>query len=174
MLCRIDGGKIKETVGFIENKWKEITGLPADYKFVDQDYDNLYRHEQKAAKLFSAFSIITLVIAAMGLLALSSYAATRRTKEIGIRKVLGSSSLQIAILVIRDNLKAILLSVIIAVPAGYYLGNRWLDDFAFRISPGPGIYLFAVLIILVLSLLTVTWHALKASNTNPVDTLRYE
>ena len=174
LLCRIDGSRVKETVGFIENKWKEMTGLPADYNFLEQDYDNLYRHEQKAGKLFTAFSIITLIIAAMGLLALSSYAATRRTKEIGIRKVLGSSSSQIAFLVIHDNLKSILFAVLFAVPAGYYLSNQWLSDFAFRISPGPGIYLFAVLIILVLSLLTVTWHALKASNTNPVDTLRYE
>jgi putative ABC transport system permease protein len=166
---------IKETLAFIENIWKaQSGGLPFEYSFLADDLDSLYRVEQKTGQLFTLFSFLAVLIASLGLFGLASYTAEQRTKEIGIRKVLGASISGVVVLLDKEYTKLVLLANLIAWPLAYFMMHRWLQNFAFRANLGFGLFLLSSLIVLLIALLSVSFHSLKAALSNPVDSLRYE
>lgn len=165
----------EQTVAFVKEKWQELfPEYPFDYFFLDASFDRQYRTEEKVSKIFAVFTFLGLFIACLGLLALASYAAERRTKEIGIRKVLGASVGSIVGLLSREFLLLVAIANLIAWPVAYYAMSRWLEEFAYRINIGLGTFLLAALFALIITLITVSSQAIKAALTNPVDTLRYE
>ncbi len=173
LTVRTDG--VEQTVAFVKEKWQELfPEYPFDYYFLDASFDRQYRAEERVGKIFAVFTFLGLFIACLGLLALASYAAERRTKEIGIRKVLGASVGSIVQLLSREFLLLVALANLIAWPVAYFAMSRWLEEFAYRITIGPGTFLLAALFALIITLITVSSQAIKAALTNPVETLRYE
>jgi putative ABC transport system permease protein len=165
----------EQVVAFVRDKWQELfPEYPFDYFFLDASFDRQYRAEERAGKIFAVFTFLGLFIACLGLLALASYAAERRTKEIGIRKVLGASVGSIVKLLSGEFLLLVALANLIAWPVAYYAMSRWLEEFAYRISIGLGTFLLAALFALIITLIAVSSQAIRAALTNPVDALRYE
>lgn len=172
---KISSANIAETINAIEKEWKEVYGSePFEYSFLDEAYEQQYTSDERAAQIIGYFTIIAISIACMGLFALSSFMAVRRTKEIGIRKALGASSKTIFIMLSREYIRWILLSALIASPIAWFAMNKWLESFAYRIELGPGVFIIAAIIALAIGLITVGWQALKSAVANPVEALRYE
>jgi len=174
-LVRIRPTSIKGTLSFIKNKWEEFApNYPLVYSFLDEDSDKLYKSEQRLGKIFVYFSALSIFIACLGLFGLTLFAAEQRTKEIGIRKVLGASVPRIVFLLSKEFTKWVLLANIIAWPIAYYAMSRWLQNFAYRISIEPWIFVLAAALSFVVALLTVSYQAIKAALANPAEALRYE
>ena len=172
---RIRPDDIPTTLALLENKWHEFApGYPFEYSFLDDDFDKLYRAEDRLRKTFGCFSLLAIFIACLGLFGLTSFATEQRTKEIGIRKILGASVSGIVLLLSKEFTKLVIVSNLIAWPIAYYAMNRWLQDFAYRIHIGLGTFLLAGAIALAIALLTVSFQAIKAALANPVEALRYE
>ncbi len=172
---RIGSENISKTLTFLEKTWQSFApGQPFEYSFLDDDFDRLYRAEQRAGQIFTAFSVLAGFIACLGLFGLASFTAEQRTKEIGVRKVLGASLSSIITLLSKEFLKWVLIANIIAWPVSYYAMNRWLQNFAYRISIGPWVFLLAAFIALGIALLTVSFQSVRAALASPVDSLRYE
>jgi putative ABC transport system permease protein len=153
---------------------KSFPGNPFDYFFLDDYFNRQYKNERQFGVLFTTFATLALVIGCLGLLGLSAYTAVQRTKEIGIRKVLGSSEGGIFVLLSKDYVRLIALSIVLSVPLVYFLMNSWLQRFAYHTSISPFAFIGAGAIVLLISLLTVSIQTLRAARTNPVDSLRYE
>jgi putative ABC transport system permease protein len=132
----------------------------------------MYAAEQRMGSIFVTFAILAIVIACLGLLGLVAYAAVQKTKEIGIRKVLGASASAVVILITRDFLKLVLLGIVIGIPAAAYLMNMWLGNFAYRTDVGVLPVIIAAAICLIISFITAAFHAVKAAMVNPAETLR--
>ena len=172
---KISSDDIPKTIAFLENTWKKFSPeYPFEYSFLDEQIDRMYRTEQRLGRSFFYFTIIAIFIAYLGLFGLVSFSAERRTKEIGIRKVLGAQISNITWLVSKEFLLLIFVANIIAWPSAYYFIDRWLQNFAYRINIGLGIFLVSGMIALVIALLTVSYQTIKAARANPVDSLRYE
>ena len=166
---------ISSAVAAIEEKWKAfIPQEPLGYYFLDDKLDEMYGNEKTSGQIFSIFSLLAIVIACIGLFGLSAYMAELRTKEIGIRKVLGSSASKIVVLLSKDFAKLVALAFVIATPIAYYAMNRWLQNFAFRSPVQVWIFLFAGLAAVLIAQLTISFQALKAANTDPANALRFE
>jgi putative ABC transport system permease protein len=166
---------IAQTLGAIEKVWKKHSdGYPFEYYFLDEAYDNLYKSEIKLNLFFRLFTLIAIFISSLGLFGLASFTAERRTKEIGIRKVLGASVPSIVIFVSRGFTKWVLLANIFAWPVAYYFTNKWLQNFAYRIDLSVWIFVLSGLAAFIIALLTVSYQSIKAATANPVDSLRYE
>jgi len=162
-------------VSAVENKWKSIApNQPFSYSFMDEDFNNIYRAEQRIGRIAISFSVLAILIACLGLFGLVTYAAEQRTKEIGIRKVLGASVNNIVNMLSKDFLKLVFIAMLIAFPLGWYFMNKWLQDFAYRISIDWKIFLTAGLVAILIAILTVSAQALKAAVASPVDNLRTE
>jgi putative ABC transport system permease protein len=165
----------EQIVAFVKDKWRELfPDYPLDFFFLDVSFDRQYRAEERVGRIFAVFTFLGLFIACLGLLALASYAAERRTKEIGIRKVLGASVGSIVQLLSKELLILVALANLIAWPVAYFAMSRWLEEFAYRISIGLGTFLLAAALTLVITLITVSSQAIKAALTDPVKSLRYE
>ena len=172
---RILPQNILETMDFIGKTWKKIIpNYPLDYFFLDASFEQMHVADKKLGEIFSIFSILAIYVACLGLFGLAAYTAEQKTKEIGIRKVLGASTFNIYLLLSRDFLKWVAAANILAWPVAYYAMNRWLQSFAFRASIGWEIFLLSAGMALVISLLTVSYQSVKAATANPVDSLRYE
>lgn len=172
---RISSHNVEDTLGFIENKWKEIyPEYPFEYSFLDERLQNLYDSEQSTGRLVSIFTILALFISCLGVFGLSSYTAEQRTKEIGIRKVLGASVPSVVKFISKEFVILVLIANVIVWPIAYFLLNRWLQTFAYQIQIGWSIFVLTGLSVLAVSLLTVSWQILRAALANPVDSLRYE
>jgi len=166
---------ISETIGYVENTWKDFApNKPFEYSFLDEDYDNLYMNEQQTRKLFSIFSFLAIFIACLGLFGLASFIADRRTKEIGIRKVLGASVPRIVQILNKSFVKWVLMANLIAWPIAWFVMNSWLQNFAYRIELSWWMFVLAAVLALVIALITVSFQTVKAALRNPVDSLRYE
>ncbi|HYG16159.1 MAG TPA: FtsX-like permease family protein [Bacteroidia bacterium] len=175
MLLKLGESNVKETVAFAENTWKKYSKkYPTEYFFVDENFNSKYEAEDKRLKIFGYFSVIAIIVACLGLFGLVSYSIEQRTKEIGIRKVIGASTLQVVFVLIKSYLLLILLAIIIAIPCAYIYMNKWLTDFAYHITPGIQYFLLAVLAASLIALLTMLWQALKAAWLNPANSLKYE
>jgi putative ABC transport system permease protein len=172
---RIASDDIMHTVALLRKKWKEIDPQrPFDYFFLDEVFDSQYRAEERAGNLTLYFSLLAIFIGCLGLFGLAAFMAEKRTKEIGIRKVLGASAPGIVMLLSREFLKWVLLANIIAWPIAWYGMNNWLQNFAYRINIGLWTFVLAGLLALVIALLTVSFQTIKATIANPVEALRYE
>ena len=136
--------------------------------------DRQYGAEQKLGQVFGGLTLLALFIACLGLFGLTAFSTHRRTKEIGIRKVLGASVANIVALLSKDFVKLVILGFVIAIPIAWYAMNQWLADFAYRIETGPGIFVLAGAGAVLIALLTVSWQSIKAALANPVDSLRSE
>lgn len=153
---------------------QQFPSNPFEYFFADESYDKQYTGEQKLGEVFIAAALIAVVIAGMGLFGLATFSAQQRIKEIGIRKVLGASVTQITALLSKDFLKLVFLAFIIASPVAWFVMNKWLQNFAYRITINWWIFLFAGMIAILIALLTVSYQAIKAAVANPVKSLRTE
>jgi putative ABC transport system permease protein len=172
---KIKPDNISETLGVIEQKWKEFNPQEQfSYYFLDSKLEEMYGNEKTSGQIFSIFSLLAIVIACIGLFGLSAYMAELRTKEIGIRKVLGSTSSKIVVLLSKDFAKLVALAFVIAAPIAYYAMTRWLQNFAFRSPVHVWIFLLAGMAAVLIAQLTISFQALKAANTDPADALRFE
>jgi putative ABC transport system permease protein len=176
VLARIKSGDIPAAIEKIEAAWKKIVPeQPFKFSFLDENLNQQYRSEQTAGKLFSVFSGLAIFVACIGLFALSAYITTLRTKEIGVRKVLGASVGSVIILLSKDFTRMIVLSYILAVPVAWYvMENWWLQNFAYRIQISAWIILAAGAVAFTIAWLTVSYQSIKAATRNPVKSLRYE
>lgn len=168
-------GDIQNTLGFLEDIWKKnVPNYPFMYSFLDEEFQKLYRSEERWQKIIRNTSIFAIVISCLGLFGLSALAITRRTKEIGIRKILGASVSGLTWMFSVDFLKLVIFANIIAWPIAYYGMSRWLQSFAFRIDVTLGVFLLAAGVASSIALLTVGIQAVKAAMANPIQSLRYE
>jgi putative ABC transport system permease protein len=174
-LIKIGPGDVKNTISFLENEWQAFANTQSfDYFFLDDDFNRLYQGERQTGRLLLVFAALAIIIACLGLFGLSSYMAMQRTKEIGIRKVMGLTTSGVLFLMIKDNMKFILISFLLAVPTGFLIMNNWLQEFAYRISVGLDIPLLSMVSVTIIALITVSYYAVKVAFTNPVNALRYE
>jgi len=172
---RLNRGNIQETLHFIEKTWTDfVPGQPFEYIFYDDKFTEIYKAEIQAGKIFFLFAIITILIACLGLIGLVSHSASRRTKEIGIRKILGSKVSNIIMLLVKDFLKWILVANLIAWPIANYVMRNWLENFAFRIDISLWFFILATAAALLISMTSVSYQSVKAAYANPIDALRDE
>ncbi|UCE41452.1 MAG: ABC transporter permease [Candidatus Aminicenantes bacterium] len=172
---RVRPGDLPKTLGFLEDKWSEFTNnQPFEYVFFDDQFDMLYKAEIQAGKVITAFACLAVFIACLGLLGLASFTASQRTKEIGIRKVLGATTSGILVLLNKDFVKRVLVANLIAWPLAYYAMNKWLQNFAYRIRINIWMFLASSVIALLIAFFTVSYQTFRAARGNPVDSLRYE
>jgi ABC-type antimicrobial peptide transport system permease subunit len=172
---RMKPDKIVADVEFVKKTFKAFDpGLPIDFHFLDDDYDNLYRSERRMGKIFGYFSLLAIFISCLGLIGLSSFMTQRRTKEIGIRKINGAKPNDIFSLLSGEYVKWVLISIFIACPAAWFAMHKWLQNFAYRIDLGWVVFAVAGFLALLIALITVSWQSYRASAKNPVEALRYE
>jgi len=172
---RLKPGDYNKAIASIENKWKEfMPDNPLEYSFMDAEFDQLYRTDQTIGKVFSVFTFLSLTVACLGLLGLAMYTAERRTKEIGIRKVLGASVQNVVAMLSIDFLKLVTIAAIIAFPISWYAMGIWLRDFAYPTTVNWWIFAMAGGLTLIIALLTVSFQSVKAALMNPVKSLRSE
>jgi putative ABC transport system permease protein len=173
--AHVTAANLPATLSAIESKWKTIVpNRPFTYFFLDEFFDKQYRGEERFGKLFMNFSILAIFISCLGLLGLASYSTMQRTKEIGIRKVMGASVQGIINLLSKDFLTLVLLSFFIAMPVAWYFMYTWLQDFAYRTRISWWVFVLAGGIAIVIALLTVSFQAIRAAIANPVKSLRTE
>jgi putative ABC transport system permease protein len=172
---RLKTGDLIKTMREIEGTWKSVTRVsPFEYTFLEEDFNNLYRSEQNMRNVLSAFTFLSILVACLGLFGLASFTIKQRVKEIGIRKVLGSSVGNIVQLLSKDFLKLVMFSFVIASPIAWYGMNKWLQDYAYRIDIGLWVFVLAGALAFVIAFLTVSFQAIKAAVANPVKSLRTE
>jgi putative ABC transport system permease protein len=176
MLVRFEKGvPPNEAVTMVKNEWQNLaTNEIFQYGFMDEDFDALYRSEQRLGQIFYLFTAIAIFIASLGLFGLAAFFAEQRTKEVGIRKALGASEMSISTLLSREFVKYIGLALLIAIYPAYYIMSNWLESFAYRIEISPLTFITSGLIALMIALITVSYQSIKAARVNPVDSLKYE
>ena len=172
---KIQTENLNETISLIKNKWENFfPGNPFEYYFLDESFNNLYKSERQSGRIFTLFAVLAIFIACLGLFGLSYFSTVQKTKEIGIRKVLGASVPDILKLVTKEYIIIVIIATFISSPAAYYFMNRWLDSFAFRTNIGLGVFVFTVIIVLTIALFTVSFQSLKAAANKPADSIKYE
>ena len=172
---KISPEDVQQTIGVLRDTWSKIApDLPFEYYFLDEDFNRQYATEERWSSIFGYSSFFAIFIASLGLLGITSLAVGRRTKEIGIRKVLGATAAGLVRLISKEFLLLVLIANVVAWPVAYYAASRWLENYAYRINVGWGTFALAGALALLIALITVSSQAVKAASSNPVDTLRYE
>ncbi len=175
IIAKIKSQDLSRVINQVESKWKSFASTePFDYNFLDAAFDSQYRSEKRLGSIFSIFAALSIFIACLGLFGLSAFMAERRTKEIGVRKVLGASVSNVVVLLSKDFLRLTLIAIVIAFPVAWYFMNKWLEDFAYRINITWTIFLMAGLSTLIITLVTISFQAIGAAMANPVKSLRTE
>ncbi|WP_343487284.1 ABC transporter permease [Allomuricauda sp. d1] len=175
MAIKLGGQDISSTISSIENIWKTIApGQPFNYYFMDDSFNNSYEAEQRLGQIFSIFTVLSILIACLGLFGLATFNAQKRTKEIGIRKVLGASIGQISYRLTTDFLKMVGWAILISLPLGWFAMNKWLEDFSYRIEIQWWMLILAAVLALGIAVVTVSYQSIKAAIVNPVKSLRTE
>lgn len=175
IIVRVNFHNISSTLKFLESKWKErIKDRPFEYTFFEDKINNFYKKENQMAKLLGTFSTLAIIIACLGLFGLITFITERRTKEISIRKVLGSGVSEIIYLLIKEFVRWIIIANVVAIPVAYILMNKWLQNYAYRINISWWIFALSGGIALIIALATVSIQVMKAATANPVESLRYE
>jgi len=164
-----------EMLSFLEEKWKSfVPGQPFEYFFLDEQFDSLYRTEQRTGQLVTTLSILAIFIASLGLFGLASFTSEQRTKEIGIRKTFGASVPNITIRLVKEFTKWVVVASVLAGPISYLIMKNWLENFAYRVPIGIWVFLFSAVLAFVIAVITVSYQSIKAAVANPVNSLRYE
>jgi len=172
---RVNSPDVSATINKIGVYWKtRVPNRPFEYHFLDEDYNRLYKAEQKTASIFSLFAGTALILACLGLFGLAAFTTIQRTKEIGVRKVLGAGTVTIVNLLCREFLQLVTIAFVIAAPVAWTASNKWLQDFAYRINISWVIFFVAGISVVIVTLATVGYHAIKAALSNPVNALRSE
>ncbi|MEM1095891.1 MAG: ABC transporter permease [Bacteroidota bacterium] len=172
---RLAPGDVQAGLAAIEAEWSRFApDVPLDYAFLDDSFDAQYVAEARLGTLFGVFATIAILIACMGLVGLMAFTAQQRTKEVGVRKVLGASVPSILVLFARDFVALIGVAFVIAAPLAFVVTDGWLDDFAFQMHLGIGVFLATGALVLVIALVTVSYQAISAATADPVESLRYE
>jgi putative ABC transport system permease protein len=172
---KVTGSDIPGALSVLESTWKKfLPDAPYQYNFLDENFEKLYKSEQKQGTIFTVFACIAIFIACLGLFGLSAFAISQRIKEIGVRKVLGASVSNIIELLSKDFLKLVLISALIAFPVAWYAMHNWLQDFAYRLPISWWIYAVAGIAAALVALITISFQAIKAAVANPVKSLRTE
>jgi putative ABC transport system permease protein len=175
VLVRLRSENASATLAFLEQTWTtREPNYPFRYFFLDEDFGRLYEREQRLGSIFTCFTTLAVLIACLGLFGLASFVTQQRTKEIGVRKVLGASVPQVLVLLSREFTRMVLLAVVVAFPVAYFAMYRWLEDFAYRTPLGWEVFVFAGMGTLVIAWVTVGYQSIKAALTDPVKSLRYE
>lgn len=175
MTLTLSQANLPSTIAMIENKWKSIApDVPFAYFFTDDAYNALYDAEKRFGKLFIGLVSIAIIISCLGLLGLSVFDTTQRTKEIAIRKILGSSSFNIATLLMKDFLLLVAIGVLLGVPLGWYVLNKWLQGFAYRIDLNPGIFISAGFLLIAIAIATMGFQTMKVASADPAGSLKIE
>jgi len=175
ILIKIDGSNIQATLSDIENTWMKLAPTyPFEFSFLDDDFNKLFERETIMTIVYTVFSFISVCIACLGLLGLASFFASKRTKEIGIRKIVGASFVHIAAILSLDFLRWIIAAIIFGSAISWYLMDRWLQEFAYQTELSWWIFFIAAVCIVLISAITVSWHLYKTATRNPIETLRYE
>jgi len=174
-MVRINGKDIRPTLGRLEMMWKQrIPDRPFTYHFLEEDYNKLYVGEQRSSTLFTVAATLAILLACLGLFGLAAFTTVQRTKEIGIRRVLGANITSITMLIARNFLIMIGIAILIAIPLAWYAGNQWLQDFAFRIPVQGWVFIAASVATILIALVTVGFHSVRSALMNPVKSLRTE
>ncbi len=172
---KISGNNLPATINALGNVWKQrVSHRPFQYHFLDDSFNSLYHSEQQTAQIFSVFAGLAIILACLGLFALTAYTAMQRTKEIGIRKVLGASVADVVTMLSKDFFALVLIGLCVAIPLSWLAANKWLQGFAYRISITPIVFLIAGSSVLLITLITISFQAIKAAIANPVKSLRTE
>ena len=175
LLVRLQPGDFSKTINDVKSLWTTMAkGQPFNYYFMDDSFIETYEAEQKLGRIFISFTILSIIIACLGLFGLAAFNAEKRVKEIGVRKVMGASVFQLVTHLSFDFLKLVSLGIIVALPVGWVAMNKWLEDFSFRTDISVWIFVFAAGISVLISLLTVSYQSIKAAVVNPVKSLRSE
>jgi putative ABC transport system permease protein len=175
MFVKVDGKNIPGTLQRLGKIWRDrVAHRPFEYHFLDEDYSRLYKSEERTAGIFTTFSSLAIFLACLGLFALTAYSIVQRTKEIGIRKILGANISSIITLLSKDFLFLVLIGFIIASPIAWYATHRWLQDFSYRINIQWWVFAVAGIAAILISIITISFQALKAAVGNPVKSLRSE
>ncbi len=175
LTLKIKAENLQATLEKVRQVWNDFSGnRPFLYSFLDESFNQQYQADQQFEKVFSSFSALAILIACLGLLGLATYSAEQRTKEIGVRKVLGASVSHIVALLSKDFVKLVLLAAVIASPLAWWLMNKWLEGFAYRMQIHWGIFVFASLLCVIIALGTISFQAIRAALTKPIDSLRDE
>jgi putative ABC transport system permease protein len=172
---RLNSGSVNATMEEVQQTWDRICqDDPVSYQFLDQQFDRMYRAEQRMSKIFVWFSALAVIVSCLGLFGLASYMAEQKTREIGVRKVFGAGIWQILLLMVKEFTKWVLIAILIGSPVAWFLMNRWLENFVYRADQGIIIFLFTALITFGIAIFTVSFQAARAALSNPSDSLRYE
>jgi putative ABC transport system permease protein len=175
VLLHIAPGKLSPVLSNIERTWRGFVPMrPFNYSFLDDEYDALYRTEQRLGTVMGIFCSMAILVTCLGLLGLMAFMVTRRTREIGIRKVLGASAFNITAMLSKDFLLLIILATVIASPIAWYFMHSWLQDFAYRINITWWVFVFTGLTSSLIALVTISFQAIRAAIANPVKSLRTE
>ena len=175
MAVRIKSGDFPNAIEGIASIWTKMApGQPFNYRFMEDSFNRVYESEQKLGQIFMVFTVLSIMIACLGLFGLAAFNAQKRTKEIGIRKVLGASVGQITLRLTTDFLKMVGISILIAIPIGWYAMNKWLEDFTYRIEIGWSIFAYAAFLAIGIAILTVSYQSIKAAIKNPSQSLSTE
>ncbi|NUM79306.1 ABC transporter permease [bacterium] len=172
---RIRPENVPATLEFLKERWAEYDpDVPFNYQFIDENFDQLYRNEEQLSRVLGYFAGLGTFIACLGLIGLAAFMAERRTKEIGIRKVMGATVANIVGLMSKEFVRLVIVANLVAWPLAYFAMDRWLDHFAYRISIGPAVFIIAGVVTLAIALGTVSFQAFRAATGNPVNALKYE
>jgi putative ABC transport system permease protein len=164
-----------KTIAAIESKWKEfVPNTPLQYFFLDEEFERMYIQEKQNAQMAVIFSILAIFIASLGLFGLTSFTVEQRTKEIGVRKAMGSSIGGIYVEISKEIVILVSISALIAWPVIYYWSGKWLENFYFRISPGLFSFVSGLLIAIGIAVITISYRIMKAARVNPAQSLKYE
>jgi putative ABC transport system permease protein len=175
LAVKIEAGNLEDAVSSIEGVWNTIVpGEPFNYYFMDDSFNNTYQSERRLGNIFVIFTVLSIFIACLGLFGLAAFNAQKRTKEIGVRKVLGASVGQISYRLTLDFLKLVVISILISLPIGWFVMTKWLEDFTYRIEIGWWVFALAALLGIVVAVITVSYQSIKAAIVNPVKSLRTE
>ena len=175
MSIKIDARNTESAIATVKSLWdKHISSYPFSYSFLDEHFAQLYRSDQQMSSVVTIMAVLAILISCMGLFGLAAITTEKKTKEIGIRKVLGASEIQITTLLSKNFALLIGISFLIASPATYWLLFKWLQNFAYRIAINPLWFLVGGLLALSIALLTISYHTLRSARANPVKALRYE
>ena len=172
---RMNPDNLQEAIGFVEEKWNDFgANRPFNYRFLEETWDEMYTADKNLGIIFSVATILTIFIALLGLLGLSSFIAEQRTKEIGIRKVLGATMPNIIKLLSKDFAILIIIAFVLSIPVAWYVLGLWLENFAFHVQIGAVAFILGGILSLLVGMLSISFHILKVATSNPVDAIKHE